>query len=78
MLHAMKVEKNSNDRYLDKAIWKHQHHSDWVTCIKWVVNTPNASRLRIRSRQFSKTKILSIRESRMLMPFPSWLKTAQL
>ena len=29
-------DKNSNDRYLDVPVWKHQHHSDWVTSVKYV------------------------------------------
>lgn len=33
---ALQEEKNSNDRYLDTPKWKFQHHSDWVTSVKYV------------------------------------------
>ena len=29
-------DKNSHDRYLDHPRWKFQHHTDWVTQVKFV------------------------------------------
>lgn len=39
-LYELKIDhledKNSTERYIDTPKWKFQHHSDWVTCIKYV------------------------------------------
>jgi len=32
-------DKNSNDRFIDTPKWAYQHHSDWVTSVKYVEDT---------------------------------------
>lgn len=34
----LQEDKHSKDRYIGKPLWAHQHHSDWVTDVKYITH----------------------------------------
>ena len=35
-INPSQEDKNSSDRFLDTQKWKYQHHTDWVTAVKYI------------------------------------------